>query len=278
MAVLAAGIGGLLGLLGGAAGSRTDQTQKSEVKVGAESELERLLRGQQQGQVSDLQNLVNLGPGAQDVTSSLGASRGLASALQQAASTSGLPTANDIQQAQGFASQMFAPQQEQLNQLFGDRSIEVARLSAQLGRPVNDPILQAKLAQGNAREQSLLGAQQGAFAAQQAQQMPFQRLQLQSQLADVQGGLASQAFSNRQAILNMGNTLAQQERQFRLDTATRTGTQSQTSGGGLGGAIGGLFAGVGGGLSAASKLGSLGGASSAVQDFSGGNQQSQVLR
>ena len=275
MAVLAAGIGGLLGLLGGAAGSRTDQTQKSEVKVGAESELERLLRGQQQGQVSDLQNLVNLGPGAQDVTSSLGASRGLASALQQAASTSGLPNANDIQQAQGFASQMFAPQQEQLNQLFGDRSIEVARLSAQLGRPVNDPILQAKLAQGNAREQSLLGAQQGAFAAQQAQQMPFQRLQLQSQLADVQGGLASQAFSNRQAILNMGNTLAQQERQFRLDTATRTGTQSQTSGGGLGGAIGGLFAGVGGGLSAARKLG-IGGGNSAVEDFSGGLQQARM--
>lgn len=110
-----------------------------------------------------------------------------------------------------------------------------------------------KLMQERTRQQQQLGAQMGSFQAQQAQAAPMQRLEFANQLSGVQGGLASQAMANRQALFGLGSQLKQQEQQFRLGTASRT--SSQTSGGGAAGAINGAIAGMGTGGNIAGMFG-----------------------
>lgn len=159
------------------------------------------------------------------------------------------PSEQDTIRAQKFAQDIFAPQQEALSQTFRDQETETARLAARLGRTVDDPILRARLAQSQADQTRMLGAQQGAFTAQTAQGFQNQALQLQNQLAQVRGGLASQALQNRQALMGMGQSLLTQERNFRLATANKQTTQTGTSEGGFGdliGAAGGIASSVAG--------------------------------
>ena len=113
----------------------------------AVSDLEKLGKDVQQQGLGDLQNFVNAGPGQQDIESALGSQRGLAAMLGQYAAGGNQPTAQDIAQAGQFTNQIFAPQQEQQRQMFEDQATQARRLSAQMNRPVNDPVLQAKLAQ-----------------------------------------------------------------------------------------------------------------------------------
>jgi len=113
------------------------------------------------------------------------------------------------------------------------------------------------LAQQRVRGEQQLAAQQtaGAFGVQQRQ------LGLSQQIANVRQGLASQALANRQTLLNLGNTIQQQGRNFRLGSASST----QTSGGGLQGFLTGAFGGASAGLNLATGFSSLsgGGASAA---------------
>jgi hypothetical protein len=112
-----------------------------------------------------------------------------------------------------------------------------------MGRSLNDPILAAKLAQEQTRQGAMLEANQGSFAQQFALAQPDRRLGYANQRANILGGLATQAMSNRQALAAMGEGILQREREFRLATANRSGTNTNTSGGGVAGGIGGALAG-----------------------------------
>lgn len=256
----AAAIGG--GLLGAISGSQKNVTGSSSqnisgINLSDESELEKLAGKNVQSSLGDISNLVGLGPGAQDITSSLSAQRGLAGQLESFAQGGFLPSESDVTRSREFAASQFAPQQEVLKQSYQDAQVRANQLATQLGRSVDDPIIQARLQTDLARQTSVLGAQQNAFASQFAQNLPQQRLQYQAQLADVRGSLASQALSNRQALLSLGSQVQSAERQFRLNTGQRYSntTQEQSSGGGLGGAISGALGGAGAGLSFASMFG-----------------------
>lgn len=157
----------------------------------------------------------------------------------------GGPSKQNILQGQKFAQQIFAPQQQALQQQFQQAETDTSRLAARLGRQVDDPILRAKLAQAQGQQVGQLQAQQGAFAAQSAQGFQTQALDLQNQLAGIRGGLATQALQNRQALMGMGQSLLSQERQFRLASAGQQTVGQQTNQGGFGDFLGATMAGAG---------------------------------
>lgn len=237
--------GAALGFLAGS--QKQGQSQSVQLAPPSASEL-----AGEQAVVSNLpilQQLINAGANQQDVTAGLGAQRSLGDLLAQYAQGGFLPSQQDFTTAQGFATSAFAPQQTAINQQFEQQQQRVAQLSAQLGRPVNDPILQAKLSQERMQAQERLGAQQSAFVSDFAQNLPMQRLQFTGQLADVRSQLASQAMANRQALIGLGSQLQAQGQQFRAGTASR----SVEGGGGLLGGITGAL----GGVSSFMKLGKL---------------------
>jgi hypothetical protein len=252
--------GGILGAIAGGAGSPTSQNSTSSVNLRdfndlnkGSSGLENAAYGAQLNNLSSLTDLVNAGPGTSAVGDANQATNQYANMLQQFLGQGGLPNQQQIGQANNYANQIFAPQQEALKQSFYDQNIQNSRLAAKLGRPVNDPILANKLAFEQTRQQQMLGAQRGAFAADFANQLPGRQLDLASAFSNVRQGLASQAFQNRQALLTMGQQLTNSERQYRLNAAGRTTNTTGSSGGGLGGMIGGAFAGVGA-MAGVSKL------------------------
>lgn len=184
----------------------------------------------------------------QDIAGARGAQTGLAQMLEGYSKTGGLPSEQDITGANQVAQNLYNPQRVALQQSFTEQNTEAQRLAARLGRDVNDPILQAKLRTGFMNQQAGLEAGQGAFAQQFALQQPERRLGYAGQRADILGGLATQAFQNRAAIMGLGSNLFNTERQFRANTAERYGTNQQQSGGGLGGAITGAIGGAGSGF------------------------------
>lgn len=255
-------VGKLLGdSLGDLPGLFDDKTTASSVSTVNLRNFEDLIKGQsglaadaydvQTGGLENLRNLLTRGGTAQiegDIDAARSAQLSLAQMLQQAQSG---PSSQNVVSAQNFANSIFAPQEQAMRQQFKQSETETSRLAARLGRQVDDPILRAKLAESQAVQMGQLGAQKGAFTAQTAQGFQNQALQMQNQLAQVRGGLATQALQNRQTLMGMGQSLLNQERQFRLNTATRTGNATQTQQGGWGDVIGaatgiaGTFMGLG---------------------------------
>lgn len=211
---------------------------------------------------TDLTNMVNAGPGQQSVTDSLNANQSLAAALQAYAAQGG-PNSAQIGQANTFANQMFQPQSVALQQSFLQQNQQAANQAALMGRSPSDPVLAAKLATSQTQQQQMLNAQQGAFAANYAQQIPGQQINALNQRANVLGGLATQAMANRQALASMGSQMMTNDQNWRIQTGTRWGQQQ--SGGGVAGGIEGGLAGAGSGMKAYSGMSSMGG-------FGGGNQ------
>lgn len=269
------------GVLGGIAGSQKDKTsqttsQNSSVNLRSFDDLMKGAgAGEQLGseigvsQLRNFQSMVSQGAGEADVMASLRGQRNLADMLGLAGAQGGFAQGQDIQQAQQFASQVFAPQREMLSQNFEDQRIQTNRLAAQLGRPVNDPVLQARMAQSQNREMANLAAQQGAFGAQQAQDAVGRRLQLAGQAESIRSGLATQAFQNRTALAQLGRQLTEQERNFRLAAAGKSTTniQEKISGGGVGGAIAGAIGGASTFAGAAGKFGGPSGGTSSGGGF-----------
>lgn len=216
----------------------------SRINLAPASELEKQAQGITGSQLTDLERLIGAGAGEQDVTDALGSQRGLATLLQQLQASGGMPSAQQLGSARQFAQDVFAPEEQAIRAGFQEQEEATSQLAARLGRQVNDPILRAKLAQEQTRQLGQVGARRTAFAAQEAQQMPLRQLGLAEQLANVRGGIASQAFANRQALFTLGQQALGAERQFRLGTASETKTAS--GGGGLLDVIGGISAGIGG--------------------------------
>lgn len=257
----AGAVGSILGGIAGAQGNQGTQVTTTQLNLRdmaelneGEGELAQAARQSQMGQFGDLSQLLTQG-GMEQASGDISAARAeqlnLAEMLRSA---QGGPSEAQIARAQRFSQDIFAPQQEALRQQLDSAETETARLAARLGRPVDDPILRAKLASSQADQIANLQARQGAFTAQTAQNFQAQQLQRQSQLAGVRGGLATQALQNRQALMGMGQSLLQQERNFRLRAAGSTSTTNTSSGGGVAGAIGGALAGAGAGLGAIGKF------------------------
>lgn len=240
-------------------------TQKSEKILAPEDNLEKLGGSITSEQLKQLQGLVGAGANQSDVANYVSSQRDLAALLKQFSQNGANPTQQDLASAQSFTNSVFAPQQESMRQGFSDQLTQSNRDAAMLGRDINDPILRAKLAQSQGREQSMLDAQKTSMFAQQAQQAPLQRLGFANDLSNVYSSLSNQAFSNRQALLSLGNTVQQQGRAFRSGNATTVGTQTKPSKGllsaigGVAGAVGGLGT-IGTGIGTlASLMGSFGG-------------------
>lgn len=125
--------------------------------------------------------------------------------LNRLKQTGGVPEAEDYRFATEASQNIFAPQTQALQQSFNDQSTDMNRLAARLGRSVDDPILQAKLRTGFMNQQMQLGSQMTSLRQQLAMRQPERRLGFFGQAADFRRGLASQAMSNRQAIMALGN-------------------------------------------------------------------------
>lgn len=271
--------GAVLGGMIGAQGNKGRQTQSTSVNLRSiedlnqgRSALESSAVKGQEDLYSQLQGLIGLGPGQAEVQAGMASQSGFADALQAALAQGGLPTGAQTGQAQQYAQAIFQPQQVALNQQFEQQRIMNQRLAARMGRAGTDPVLQAKLAQSQGQQQAILGAQQGAFAAETAMNLPQLQLHLANQLANVRGGLASQALQNRASLLSMGQQLAQSERDYRLRAAGQTTTGTTSSGGGMAGMLSGALAGAGGAMLAFDGFDGTGGAAAASVPQSGPGQ------
>lgn len=254
-ALLAGGALAAGGLIAGLSDETTRTT--SRVLTDPVGARERGAFGQADLRFGQLGQFADIGPGGQDITAALGAQRGLAEQFRQAGISGGLPTAGDIGATRGIAEQLFAPEQVALQQSFERQRQEGRRTAGRLGRQINDPVLLAKLAQQETQAGERFEARRGSVAQQLALQQPERRLGFAQQAAGIQSGLATQAFRNRAALLGIGQQIGQGERQFRLQTATRTGENVQE--GSLAQGISGALGGFGQGLGLASGFGGLGG-------------------
>lgn len=230
--------------LGAIAGSQKDVsnvTATQNVTPGEETAFEKMGQAGETDSFKTLSSYTDAGPGQADVTNSLNATRSFADLLKQYSASGGLPTDQDISSAQGIVGKLFAPQKTALEQSFTDQNTQAQRLSAQLGRPVNDPIIQAKLRTGFINQTNQLNSEQTAAGQGLALSLPGQRIGYAGQSAQVLGGLATQAFQNRAALFQYGSSIQQNQQNFRLQTAQRTGGQLNESGGGFKGAVTGAF-------------------------------------
>jgi hypothetical protein len=209
------------------------------------------------GMYTGLQNTTGLagaGAGQAQVSNALNSQQNLAAAYNQYAQNGGLPDAQQMGLAQGYAQSVFAPQQTALQQSMIGATANEQQQAAALGRQTNDPVLQAKLQLGYMQQSQQLQSQQGAFASQMGLQIPQMQLQAATQGNQLQQQLAAQAFSNQANVFGMGQQALQNQQQFQLATATRFGSQQTQSGGGVTGAISGGLGGLGAGLSTAAAL------------------------
>lgn len=238
------------GIFGGASDKKSTQT--SGINVAPASGLENAATSGIGSDYGVMRDLVGNGPGVGDVQQGLGASRDLASMLDQYSKSGGVPGSADITQAQGLAGGLFQGQRMALKQNFMDQETSARQNAAISGRGLNDPVLRNKLAQEQTRQQMMLDANQGSLASQLAQSLPGQRLNFAGQRVNLLQGLASQAMSNRQALLSAGEGIQSNERNFRLQTGQRYGENVQV--GSVGGAISGGLAGAGAGLQAGANF------------------------
>jgi len=244
----AAMIGGaaLLGGIAGQQGNKSSQTYSSQVNVAPASQEELNATRGISNSFDQLQQFSNLGPGAADITAGYNSQQDLAKMLQQFAAGGYAPT----QQDQQLALQMLAPQQLAAQRAGEQAQTQYARNAALTGRGLNDFSFTNSLNKQLGNLQQDLAAQQSQLAAQQ----PGMRLGYQQNLTDLKSGLATQAMQNRAAIAGLGSQIQSAERNFRLGTAGKSGTQDTMSGGGTQGFIQGALGGAGAGFGLANMF------------------------
>lgn len=264
------GLGFIGGLISGAEDNTTTQTTRRE--VADQTNFEKRIREQQQSLFDQINQLSQAtGLGASDVQAAVSSQKDLANMLQKMSESSGLPSISDIKQSRALTSELFAPERTALAQSFEDQETAFRRRAALSGREVNDPILAAKLAQDQTRQQAMLSARQGAAAQNLAFQLPGQRLQYAQGRADILGQLANQAFQTRASLIAQGGQLAEADRARRLDTQTTT--QTNVREGSLGQALVGGAAGMAQDIQTASSIASM---ASGMPSFGGGAPKAAV--
>lgn len=229
-------IGAGIGLVGGLLTSSNSQQNS----VGSASGSATTAQGYVDSSLAGEMGLVGAGPGQSDVAAAYQSSLGLAQLFQQYSQTGGLPSSADTSYATGVAKNLYAGQQASLNNSFVQQTQEAQQRAAALGRSPDDPVLAAKLAIAKTQQQGVLAGNEQSTAQQLALSLPGQRLQYAIGGNNVLQGLASQAFSNRAAIISQGNQIVSLDNNLRV----HAGSQVNTTGGGAGnafaGAVGGL--------------------------------------
>ena len=250
------------GVIGGL--SNKGSSSSSTLNLAPASALEQQAAGNIAGDYGQLRGLVDAGPGASDVTAGVGSQRDLAGMLQQYQQSGGLPSGTDVTQAQGLAGGLFQGRRNALTAGFEDQRQQASQNAAVMGRNLNDPVLRNKLAQEQTRQSLQLEAEQGSLANQLALQQPDRRLGYAQSRANVLGGLASQAMSNRQALLGIGEGIQTNERNFRLQSAGKTSSATQE--GSFAQGLAGGLAGLGAGLKGSAGAGGFGGNSATFNE------------
>lgn len=245
------GVGaGIAGALAGGAGSSSSVTTSKNLAPA--SELEKKAEGLSLDQLNQLQALIGAGPGMGEVRGANSANSQLLQLLQSFSQGGFLPNQQDFMQARQYTNDIFAGQQEDLNQMFEQNRVMADRRAASMGRSKIDPVLQNMLFQQNNQAQRSLDSQKQSAFAQYASQLPMQRLQFTQAFQGLSQGLASQALQNRQALLNLGQNIQTGQQNFRANSAEQVQTSS-TPGSFSNALLGGL-AGLGSGMEAAPKL------------------------
>jgi hypothetical protein len=257
MGMYGAIIGGVAGAAMGAGQKGQDLDHTGVLGIGA---------NRTHAALSAYQNLVNAGPGASDVGNSLTASRNYGSALLNASQTGGF----NMQQGNQLAAQQYAGQRTSMEQSFQDQLAQANRAASLSGRSSNDPILRARLAQDQTRQQAQLMSNQSSAAIGLGLQYTQNSLGLQGQQVGVLQGLSNQAFTNGSNMYQMASAGYQQDFNNAL---TATGYENSRGGGAQGmmsGAMSGAAAGSGMGMgSGMSSMGSSMGGGSGM-DRAGG--------
>lgn len=247
--------GALLGGIGGAFGKKSS----TGVNVSDANSTEQMGFDAQNKYYQQMQDMVGAGPGQYDVSNALDSQRNLSKLMQQYAQSGGMPSAQDLSQANGYAGQVYAGQRNAMQQQFQTQGVDAQRQAATMGRGGADPILMAKLMSQQNNMYGQMQADQTAYGANMALGMADRRVGYAQGAANVDGQLAAQAQQNRAALLGIGSQIGGAERNFRLNTASHT----QSSGGSMGDVIGGAFGGAGMGMNiinGGSGLGNGGGA------------------
>ncbi len=252
----------------------TNTANTSGVYLNPESKLEGKANTSVESEFDQLSKMLTSGYGQGDIDAATREGRSFADMLQGIVATGGVANAQQRGIAEQFTNDMFKPQQTALDQNFQDEQQRAARLAAQLGRPINDPIIQNKLAQERTRQQGMLDANRSAYQAQEIRQAPFQQLDLQGQLASARGGLATQAMQNRMTLLGLGQNIQANERNWRLQTSSKfnNGVGTQHSGGGLLGGIGAVTGAAGAVAGVAGAFMGMGGAGGGQAGLQGAQQ------
>lgn len=242
-------IGGIAGGIGGLFGSKNSQNTTSGVNLRPTSDAEQTGYNYMFNAASDLEAYTGAyGPGAGEVKRSTQTDNDLAEMFRQYSISGGMPSSSDLAQGNTLAQSVFAPQQTALDQSFRDQNTQFERLAARLGRPTDDPILQAKMRTGFMDQSARLQSEQGSFGTQYAMSLPGQRVNYKQQESAMRGQLASQAFANRTAMLNMGSQIMNNERNWRYQISDKFSNTEQQKGGGVGDAITGAMGGIGQGF------------------------------
>jgi hypothetical protein len=214
------------------------------------------------GALSAYKNLVGAGPGQQDMTNSVNASRNYAGNLLSASQNGGF----NMAMGQNLANQQFAGQRTAMEQSFQDQMAQANRAAAMSGRGTNDPILRARLAQSQTQQQAQLMSNQSSAAVGLGLQFTQNSLGLQGQQVGVLGGLANQAMTNQSNLFNMSSSAEQL--QFGQEM-TKLGYENSRGGG-----MQGMMQGAMQGASAGSGMGGMmGGGSSSSAPSGGGGMQ-----
>lgn len=229
-------MGGVGDFLFGGRSKTSESETRQQLFVDPPTQLERLGRGTQSNQLASLRNILTRGNTNFDAALDL---------LSRFSETGGVPGRRDIDLAQRFAEDIFAPQQVAFEQELEEGRIATGRQAALLGRSTDDPILNAKLAIESARARGRLEAAEGSFASQFALNLPQRRLGFVLQRANIGENIRNQNIRNRLALFGLGSSLVGQERQFRLATGLQHTFQTGKSTGPSRGLLPSIGAGIG---------------------------------
>jgi hypothetical protein len=144
---------GLMSTLFGGPSSTT-----TKLNLAPESELEKQVKTASGSSFKELQDLIGQGAGQQDIEAALGSQRGLASLIEQLQASGGMPSQVQTQQAQSFAQDMFAPEEQAVRGGFAEQEQATSQLAARLGRQAsprtNPPVRPGRSAQNSFRSRT----------------------------------------------------------------------------------------------------------------------------
>lgn len=243
-------------LIGGIAGAKKKPARQV-------SELERQASANALGSLNSFAQMTAAGANIGDVTAGAQSQRDLGALLKQYQG-SGM---YDMAAGKTLSNEVFGQQRQALQMAFQDQMAQANKAASLAGRSTNDPILRARLAQEQMRQQMQLNQGQAQATLDFARQSVTDQIGLAGQRASVLGNLGNQAMANQSTLFGMSQNALASERQI----SWQQQQFDATKGGGWMGALSGAMAGAGAGLSMAQGMGGGGGAAAPAAGGSSGS-------